>query len=225
MSVVVAYLHPQHVSHSFTDSMIRVFEHEMRRGEPIACRITQMSATGEIDRHRNRLAAHFVRNFPDSEWLWFIDADMGFQPDTLERLLDSADPIGSPVMAGLAPVVKYDVDGFNGFEYLGVRPAFTRGPPQHWGCLWPPKSEPYPADEVIQVGAVGAACMLIHRCVLELIGDDWFSFRYAPDGCRMTEDVSFCWRLAEAGIPIHLNTGVKLTHHKGLWASLPDEGK
>ena len=64
------------------------------------------------------------------------------------------------------------------------------------------------------MSATGAACLLVHRDALEAVwrraGPVWFD-PIAP----LSEDLSFCVRLADAGIATHVHTGVKTVHHKG----------
>jgi hypothetical protein len=53
----------------------------------------------------------------------------------------------------------------------------------------------YPADELVEVSATGAACFVVHRTVLEKIranyGDRWFDRVDHPRGTRFSEDLSF----------------------------------
>ena len=58
----------------------------------------------------------------------------------------------------------------------------------------------YPPDELVPVGATGAACLIIHRSLLETIrtkyGDNWFSPASHPCGRTFSEDLSFFVRVA-----------------------------
>jgi hypothetical protein len=83
----------------------------------------------------------------------------------------------------------------------------------------------YPRDQVAPVAGTGAACLLIHRSALEavraLAGDAWFDPITHPTALKgkprtFSEDLSFCVRLASAGIQVHVDTSVKTTHEKGM---------
>ena len=77
----------------------------------------------------------------------------------------------------------------------------------------------YPVNTMIKVGATGAACILIHRSVLERIGKEWFNQIPVPDGSLEGEDISFCHRCMDADIPIWVHTGIRTTHMKTVWLS------
>ncbi len=78
----------------------------------------------------------------------------------------------------------------------------------------------WPEGAVVQVAGTGAACLLIHRTVLERvekeIGDKaapWF--RESVSGSRLVgEDLTFCLRCAAANVPVHVHTGVHVGHMK-----------
>lgn len=226
--VQMAYLHPHSVSHSFHESVMRLTVwdqiHEGRlvgTGGPfmMAC------STGGIVEGRNKITAQWLDETPH-EWLWFIDTDMGFAPDTVDRLLAAADPVERPVIGALcfgAQEIKYD--GMGGRR---IRPAPTIYSPGQdaegrvgFSTRWH-----YPANTVVQVAGTGAACLLIHRTAAEKIraehGDIWFDRVKYPDGRWVSEDLSFCWRLSTLQIPIFVHTGVKTTHHKQIWIGEDD---
>lgn len=81
----------------------------------------------------------------------------------------------------------------------------------------------YPPDSMVEVQATGAACLLVHRSVLDQVraghGDRWFSILDVPKGpnghTEFGEDMSFCLRLVAQDTPMWVNTAVKTTHDKG----------
>ena len=92
----------------------------------------------------------------------------------------------------------------------------------------------YPPETLVQVAGTGAAFLLIHRSVLEQVrqneldretvfgrkkptGDHWFNMNTYEDGTSVSEDLSFCWRVAQIGAAVYVHTGVKITHHKEFW--------
>jgi hypothetical protein len=84
----------------------------------------------------------------------------------------------------------------------------------------------YPRDTLVRVAGTGAACLLIHRSVLEKLreihGDTWFDQVRHSSGKLIGEDLAFCGRLGAAEIPLYVHTGVKTTHHKELYLSHED---
>jgi hypothetical protein len=79
----------------------------------------------------------------------------------------------------------------------------------------------YQRDQFQEVGATGAACVLIHRKVLETVGPDPFDpIKVSGAGGNGTdrsfsEDLSFCIRVSAAEFAIGVDTSIKTTHHKG----------
>lgn len=190
--------------------------------------LRKVAGTGGIADGRNSVAAGFLDD-TDAEWLFMVDTDMGFAADTVERLLEAADPVERPVVAGLCFALKrggsggpqnlyaerwrivptiYHLTEIPDRQEVGFRPIYD-----------------YPRDAVVECSATGAACMLIHRSVLEKIranqGDSWFDPFTHPTGDMgkprtFSEDLSFCLRVTGAtGCLPHVHTGVKTTHEKG----------
>jgi hypothetical protein len=75
-------------------------------------------------------------------------------------------------------------------------------------------------DDLLEVDATGAACLMIHRTVFERMTDHdkandqlWFA-ELAVDNRQFGEDFSFCIRARAAGIPVHVRTGARTGHVK-----------
>ena len=96
-SVIVAHLHDGAVTGSFASSFDGLVQYEMALPEPrmMLPPIRNQSNT-DLATGRNQVVKAFLGQTP-AEWLLFIDADMGFEPDLIERLLDAADPVKKPV--------------------------------------------------------------------------------------------------------------------------------
>jgi hypothetical protein len=180
------------------------------------------SRIGEVRDFRTGPAMSTARNhigqlFLDSpfEWLWMIDADMIISARTLPALLDAADPEARPVMGALA------------FIQTGPQPGEQI--PNMWqavltegGQLAFKSWEQFPLGEVVQVGATGGACLLLHRSVLELMNAKlpdyaglWFA-EITTRGTLFGEDFSFCMRCAQLRIPVHVHTGARVAHTKSM---------
>lgn len=226
--VQIAYLHPHVVSHSWHESMMRLVGYdaanEGRVVGTVGPYMIRCDAGGLVE-SRNLAATRFLDE-TDHEWLWFIDTDMGFLPDTVDRLVDAADPVERPVVGALCfGLREVAYDGYGGQRTMPVPTLFrhAKTPEGHVGFTnrWD-----YPADTVVQVAGTGAACLLIHRTVLEKtraeFGDTWFDPVRYGDGRRVSEDLSFCAKLGASGIPVFVHTGVKTTHHKQFWVADED---
>lgn len=223
--VQVAYLHPNHVSHSFHESMMRLVAYDASTNSRVVDTMGPFMIrcdSGGLVESRNLAAERFLDETPH-EWLFFIDTDMGFAPDTVDRLVEAADPVDRPVVGGLCfGLRELDYDGLGGRR---VRPVPTLYDLAHLpnGQLGFANRWVYEPDTLTQVAATGAACLLIHRTVLEKLaaqhGPHWFDPLRMQDGRRLSEDLSFCFKVGSAGMKIFVHTGVKTNHHKQLWVS------
>lgn len=221
-AVTVGFLHPGHWQSCFATSLLDLMFYDAGNNQRMFRHthghMGKECGAGHIAAGRNKIAAA-VLDESDAEWLWFVDADMGFDPDTVDRLIASADPATRPVMGGLAFAQKSDGTGPHHARRYRCCPTLYR--------MWETDDEvgfvpdfAYPRDAVVEVAATGAACILIHRTTLEKVradhGDHWFTPIEVPKGPTVFgEDLSFCLRLAACGIPIHVDTSVKTTHDKG----------
>lgn len=185
--------------------------------------LRQLCGTGGIVDGRNKVAADFLDN-TDGEWLWFIDTDMGFGPDTVDRLVQSADKYRRPVLGGLAfRLNRIHPRGDFHAERFGLQPTLYEYVELEDEIGFRPMMD-YPRDQVVRVAGTGAAVLLVHRGALEKVrstfGDVWFDQIVHPTGLRgkprrFSEDLSFCVRLQSLDIPVHVHTGVKTCHEKG----------
>jgi GT2 family glycosyltransferase len=249
--VVVANIHPgDGVSPRFMNSMIDLLLLDAHQYGHVAGRL-DLTSGANIVTARNKIARRFLEEYPSAEWLWLVDADMTFAPDTLDKLLKSAHRTDRPIMGGLCfALMKGEAQEIVPTLYgLSQGDAMTR-----WTG--------FPRDQVVQVVGTGAACLLIHRTVLEgilsLEWDEAFEDKYlaqygqpsgTPIGSRMfpppwpwfaetiigtdwgdsrSEDLTFCLRAAQAGFPVHVDTSVKIGHVKPVvideaayWSNLP----
>lgn len=184
--------------------------------------LRQLCGTGGISEGRNEVARQFL-DATDGEWLWFIDTDMGFAPDTVDRLVDTADYVHRPVVGGLCFAQRRTPRGDLHAEKFGIVPTVYRFVELDDELGFVPMAD-YPRDQAVKVGATGAACLLIHRSVLVKIrekhGDAWFDPIVHPTGLKggrrvFSEDLSFCIRVQGIDIPLFVDTSVKTCHEKG----------
>lgn len=163
-----------------------------------------------VPANRNQVVDQFLER-DNSEWLWFVDADMQFGLDALPRLLDAAGD-ERKIIAG-----AYWAGSFDGTRSLSwIR---RRDDGDLWRIAAVQSSGLYPLD------ACGMGCTLIHRDVFEAIlaqrghDDPWVWFGHdlhrTSDGMsRAGEDVTFCLRALTAGFQTWGLADLMLDHHK-----------
>jgi Glycosyltransferase like family 2 len=153
---------------------------------------------------RNSLFEHFLAT--PGEWFFMLDDDMSFEPDVLARLLQVADAEQRPIVGGY---------------------AYAAGRDGYFSTLWaagengrPTRVDEAPEGKILKTIATGAACVLVHRSVIEKIkearaGEAWIWFQETSwQGHSVGEDFTFCVRAGEQGFPIHVDTGAEFGHEK-----------
>ena len=212
--VAVGYIHPDQVSAAFLGSMLGLAFHDSTARR----RITRGGgclghfSSANVSMARNEVVRLFLGMGQVPDWLWFVDADMEFAPTALDDLVASAYVDGErrgDVVGGLCfgttdgelfPTlyVAADVEGETRFSRIDT----------------------YPDDAMVAVDATGAACLLIHRTVLQAMRDahlsaafPWFQ-ETELSGRPCGEDFTFCLRARALGFGVYVNTGVKVGHLK-----------
>ncbi len=210
--VVVGYLHPGTVSHSFHQSARNLMLWDQAHDNRIMAWFSQEQGAGGIANGRNAVVREFLTT--EAEWLMFIDADMGFEADALDRLLEEADPRERPILGGLAFAQHIGSQKEAGAKRFLINPTIYT-----WTGDGVKPVIDYLKDEVVECDATGAAFLLIHRGVLETLSNafqppyNWFA-ETLYKGKNIGEDITFCRRAVGVGYPIHAHTGVKTSHHK-----------
>ena len=211
-SVLVTYMHGLEVTHTFMESLFNVFlednrcNHYIKGKSAILC-----GAAGFIDCRNDQLTSLLDTDF---EWVWCLDTDMGFRPDTLNLLMESADPVNRPVVGALCQAVKTgEPDGRGGWS-VEVAPTMYFWDDNEFKGIHP---DAVPKNEVVRVDATGLACLLIHRSVIEALPPEPCNRMKYQDGTLIGEDFSLCYQIGLAGFPIHVDTGVKVSHQKSVW--------
>lgn len=189
--------------------------------------LRQVTGAGGIAASRNKVATAFLDR-TDGEYLWFVDTDMGFAPDTVDRLVTAAQAtedclvIGALCFAGLRRKPPAGTTLYA--ERFLIQPTVYEWVELSDEAGFRPIVD-YPRDAVMPVAATGAACLLIHRTALtemrDVYGDEWFSPVALPEAGKgrkprtFSEDMSFFLRLAAVNRRAYVDTGVKTTHEKG----------
>lgn len=222
-SLLLAYVHPSTgVQHSFMTSLMSAVTYDGAHGRrmvPFGGPMGVRCGTGGVADARNVAAASALKG--GAEWLAFVDTDMGFPANAFDVLVATAEQSGAGVAGALTFSLQLgDPDGLGGFDSHPAPVMFRWGVDDAGNRGVMPIAD-YGRDTVMPVAATGAACLVIHRRVLEKIhaesGESWFDESRYPDGRRVSEDLSFCFRAGIAGERIVVNTAVKTTHAKTVW--------
>jgi hypothetical protein len=225
-AVVPAFLDPGTWSASFGLSLRDLCLHDAVTSQRIVRaggkELRRLTGSGGIVAARNQVALSFLDN-TDGEWLWFVDSDMGFAPDTVDRLVAAADPVSRRVVGALCFAQKRAGSGDLHAERYVITPTIYEFVELDDEVGFRP-IEHYQRDAVQKVAATGCACILIHRGVLhnirEKYGDVWFDPTTHPTGNKgkprtFSEDLSFCIRAAAVGEDLYVDSSVKTSHEKG----------
>lgn len=219
--VSMAYVHGTDVTFSWHQCVMAMISHDVVNNQHVigAQWLATKYGTGGIVQARNDTVTTFLKT--DSDYLFWIDTDMGFAPDTVDRLVACADPVKRPIVGGLCFMNReLGPDGMGGM-FIQPVPTIFDWWKNEVGGGFTARTE-YERDQLIQVAATGSACILIHRSALEKIeaeyGKTWYSpVRSGIDGAFLSEDLSLCMRAAAMEIPIHIHTGIKTSHFKHMW--------
>lgn len=228
--LVIAHLHPGEVSTSFQQSLMNTMGLDAARfGRMTDSRghlglIATQAGAGTIDKARNDAVAVFLTQHPEADLLLFADSDMGWDPEAAEVLAETMEQLDLPILGGLC----------FGQKVTGMGPQHS-APTEWFPTLYRWSTEDgafdtaydYPPDAVVEVGATGAAFVMIHRRVLEAVaaadGPNWFTPTTVEDHPRpFGEDMSFCIRARRAGFGTFVHTGVKTSHRKETWITESD---
>lgn len=206
--VVVAWIHPGTVAGEFCQSIALTLLHDAQAHKRIAGFLS-LASSPRISAARTQIVDTFLDFAGEPEWLWMVDADMDFTGDTLDRLLEAADPVSRPILGGLCFVGgRTQPPHPTLYALTGDADAATMTTVVDW-----------PRGQVVKVDATGAACLLVHRTVFKQLADryprpfPWFAETFLGEA-QIGEDVTFCLRARRAGIPVHVHTGVEIGHIK-----------
>lgn len=213
--IVIAYIHPGQVSSYFTESLMVTLLDDFNRRPRRIVNIMQEWSSANVSSARNAVTARFLDTRTPTgqtvgDWLLWVDSDMQWEPDAIDKLMEVADPKARPIVGGLCFGMTLD-------RLVPTIYQFVRTPE---GEITTFRVERYDVDSVVQCAATGAAFLLIHRGVLEKMRAAKFNeafpfFQEVQSGPRpVGEDIAFCLRAGQLGYPIHVDTRAKIGHHK-----------
>lgn len=125
------------------------------------------------------------------EAVLFIDDDMVFEPDLIDRLVALDSPVASAACFKRIP--NYDPCFYDSLELRGnslYATPFTKVP-----------------DKPFDAVAAGCACMMIKKEVFQDIKPPYFL--PLP---KAGEDLTFCFKLAQSGFKIRIDPSIRVGH-------------
>lgn len=142
----------------------------------------------------------------NADFIFFIDSDMKFEPDTLLRLMEDAVENDLDMVSGLcfrrsfptsptmAKAMEYDFNAETKESKINV-PNYTD----------------YPKDQLFEVACSGLACTLIRMdAICEVIKNEKMSPFQPLFG--LSEDYSFCIRMKAAKKKMWVDSRIKIGH-------------
>lgn len=234
--VTIGYLSGTEVSNEFLKSLLKMQDVDAKAGWNRLAHphwwINQRSGVN-VAIGRNRLVRKFLAlRDPAPEWLMLIDADMGWEPQAVEQLIQSAEYPNRLVIGGLC--VGFTNDPDDPTKQMLMSTVFDMTEPLDGVDL--PAFKVLPQRDVQRKAlrecyGTGAAFLLVHRQVLidiaVMSGQQfpWFREVIFPDTREgidwtdrndywVSEDLFFCLAAHQAGHRLFVNTGVQIDHVK-----------
>ena len=214
-SVAICYISGGQVEHEFSESLLSTMLQYQKRN-PIRAHVT-MQSSPRIAQSRCDVVNMFIDE-TDAEWLFFVDTDMVWKGKQFAKLYDAARNRGPCVMGALC---------FTGRPGNEIKPTIYKLVQDETGNTIDFQIVfDFPRDEIIQVGATGAACILIHRDIVEAMREKFGKLpngRHNPQpyftesvmsGNSVGEDIAFCIRTNALGYPIYVDTRTVFGHKK-----------
>jgi len=138
---------------------------------------------------RETIANNFLSSHCES--LMMIDSDMTFHPHSIELLARHEKPMVTA--KAFKRIEPYQPCFYTKIDISGKEPHMES--PIGYG------------EGLLPIAGCGMACVLIHRSVFEKIESPYFFPK--P---KLGEDLSFCLKVTESGIPIYLDTTLQFGH-------------
>jgi hypothetical protein len=198
-TALIGVPHNNNITFPFFSSFIDLLNYEISQG-PEQRLVGWLHNQGcYIHKNRNYICSKFLDT--PAQYLWFVDTDIQFGPDYLQKLCAKAEELDADVLA--SPYLL--LDGSVTF-YSELNP----GRYTSFGEL--------ESDAVYDLDAAGTGNMLIHRRVLTNLRDNfegwhrgrsstqdfpaaWFAYDMAG-GTVLGEDYTFCRRAKKQGFSI-----------------------
>ena len=203
---------------SYTMALVR----DAHRSRRVVGEFAHECSGAHLASARCDIVREFLAHEDRPDWLWLVDTDATFAPDTLDRLIASADPVERPIVGALAFGVRpgKDAKGRDIRNGVGATPLELFPTIYVYGESGVGMVVDYPLNQLVQCSATGAHCLLIHRNVLadpKWLEDGhpqpWFRMGFMG-GREVSEDQFFCMKAGALGYRVHVDTAIKTGHVK-----------
>jgi hypothetical protein len=211
----------------FMQSVLALQDACRERG--IGLHVELMGGDALITRARSRLAARFLAH-PQATHILFCDADIGFSPQNLFRLLDA----DKPMIAGVYPLKLIDWDKVRAAAKADAPDLMAASVGYVVRFIPTPNHSVEVEDGIAKVAYGGTGFLLIQRQAMQGIVDAHpelragmgdmadrlgeeavmvFETMIEPEtGQYLSEDYAFCRRWRDLGGEIWADTEARLTH-------------
>lgn len=158
--------------------------------------VLSMKTGSLIYTSRNSLATTAIQS--EADFVFWLDSDMVFKPDTLVRMMDTLKKNDLDILSGLyfRRVPPYSPVLFDKLDIDGVKADYS-------------EYSKIP-DDLFEVGACGFGCVLMKTDVFFDVQSK-FGNMFAPIG-NNGEDVAFCWRARQCGYKVFCDPSVICGH-------------
>jgi hypothetical protein len=179
-----------------------------------------------ISRARNNMASEFLHD-ESLTHLFFIDADLGFDPTALLRYL----AFDKELVCGVYPLKRLDVAGIR--ASTAPNDAVAEAASYLYSSTISLRDDNLPVDGFLRAEYGATGFMLIRRSVLERMAESYAALRYGgdhavsgakaklrhaffdtmiADGESLPEDYSFCRRWRDIGGEIWIDLASRFSH-------------
>jgi hypothetical protein len=189
----VAKMFDKHPSDYFTTSWDNMLEYSQK----YICKPGELIHRTKASVSWHEAGRNEIVEKAKGEWVLMLDTDHSFAPDLLDRLLFLKQKYNCRVISGIYQ-----------YKFPPHAPVVN---------LWGPNDEvipvlDWPRDlDIIEVGTIGAGCLLVDREVYREIQRHFHTNPFSIIQ-GLSEDYSFCRRCKELGIKIHVAPKVECHH-------------
>lgn len=211
----------------FVESLLKLKDACRERG--VGLHVDMMGGEALITRGRSRLAAHFLAH-PKATHILFVDADIGFAPENVFRLLDS----GREVIAAVCPLKRIDWEKVRAAAKADVPDIQAAAIGYVVRFLPTPDSSVEVENGFAKVAYGGTGFLMVQRGAMQRLFDAHpelragmrdmadglaaeavmvFDTMIEPEtGQYLSEDYAFCRRWRDLGGEIWADFEARLTH-------------
>lgn len=227
VSFSIANINPGSVRAEFMLSMMATIQQERinaQSDDAPPVRLDQFFAHHSgpyLDVHRNTCALWFL-NEVESDYLLFIDSDIGFKPSDPFKLIQTAHENGVTILTGVyynqfdneLRALVHEWGESPKFKHVDDTPCMDMIPLTNVAI-----NTLYPQDKPHPIDGCGAGFLAIHRSVFTDMQPHYalplpFFAELVIDDVWMGEDLTFCIRAKAVGHQPYVLPSIELDHHK-----------